>query len=378
MVLPLIFAFQIGSPVSGACHEAITLAGSTGAHFPDPSAAPSPTENQARALEDLPFDLPADRHDVWTMTLVIGVRSNDVHDNALSDVAALISIHDDPADQPAHCLRKPEDDGNDGDVAAIASCRAFILDELTKGGLLADTIETTATEPVAVFLAFRGRVVIGLPKFAYHLGRAIHALEDGYAHQMRDPMTGHVRSVMNWIDYITSDHYDPAIDGYMHLSKVDDCRRDEEYEVLRVHHATEAVTALIAAVADDTGGAAGRATRVGTALDAAFTLDPGCTAAGALNVYATVAYTWYDGRCFTLYSRGEIGSSTILFELVGVDKYHTGLYVGGSLLGVSFKRSERWRLTLDPSHFAMPAPQLSGVPFYYRQYRISVGAEYRF
>jgi hypothetical protein len=36
------------------------------------------------------------------------------------------------------------------------------------------------------------------------------------------------------------------------------------------------------------------------------------------------------------------------------------------------------RLTIDPSHFAMPTPQLSGLPFYYRQHRITVGVEYRF
>lgn len=34
-------------------------------------------------------------------------------------------------------------------------------------------------------------------------------------------------------------------------------------------------------------------------------------------------------------------------------------------------------LTLDPSDFAMPAPQLTGFPFYYRQYRISVGLTWR-
>jgi hypothetical protein len=34
-------------------------------------------------------------------------------------------------------------------------------------------------------------------------------------------------------------------------------------------------------------------------------------------------------------------------------------------------------LTFDPSHFAMPMPQLFGFPFYYRQYRITLGLEWR-
>lgn len=496
MILPLIFAFQIGSPISGACHEAITLAASSQTGFPDPAAAPHPTENQARALEDLTFDLPADHRDVWSMTLVIGVRSNDIGDHAPSDLSDLVAIHNDPDDQPAHCLRGPSDDGPDGDVAAIASCRAFILDELSRGGLLADTIDTEATEPVAVFLAFRGRVVLDLPRYAYHLGRAVHALEDSYAHMMRDPVTGHVRSVLNWIDFVTSDHYDSVVDGYEHLSKIDDCRRSEPYEVLRVQHATEAVTALLEAL--KTPDAATRSLAVNAALDGHLILDPGCTVAnhwcnatepaeendgcnvghgaglalafallgltrrtrrreanrgsipvalrvfvlfasirvlehrahaepyldgrfgaaldrtalagsigagqrydrwsggielewnpwlsldagraapGALNAYATVAHVWYAGPCFELYSRAELGTSTILMELVGVDKFHTGLYAGGSLLGISFKHDDHWRFTFDPSHFAMPTPQLTGVPFYYRQYRITVGAEYRF
>jgi hypothetical protein len=101
-------------------------------------------------------------------------------------------------------------------------------------------------------------------------------------------------------------------------------------------------------------------------------------ARGALNIYATVTRTWYASRTLSIYSRAELGSSTLLFELVGVDKYSTGLYFGGSLLGVRIPIRRCWAITVDPSHVAIPTPQLSAeLPFYYRQYRISVGVDFR-
>ena len=65
----------------------------------------------------------------------------------------------------------------------------------------------------------------------------------------------------------------------------------------------------------------------------------------------------------------------MLIDLVGVDRGNTGLYLGASLLGVSLRLGEHTRLTLDPSHLSVPMPQLTGFPFYYRQYRVSVGLE---
>ncbi|MDX2087207.1 MAG: hypothetical protein SFX73_05130, partial [Kofleriaceae bacterium] len=82
------------------------------------------------------------------------------------------------------------------------------------------------------------------------------------------------------------------------------------------------------------------------------------------------------GSGFTLYSRAVVGACLLLFELVGVDRYSTGLYLGGSLLGVRVPLAPPTAVTFDPSHFAMPVPQLTGFPFYYRQYRVSVGLEW--
>src|SRR5204863_1700305 len=69
-----------------------------------------------------------------------------------------------------------------------------------------------------------------------------------------------------------------------------------------------------------------------------FSLDTSRAREGSLNIYATLARRWYDDDRFTLYSRAELGTSTVLFDLVGVDEYQTGVYLGGALLGVSLKK----------------------------------------
>ena len=94
-----------------------------------------------------------------------------------------------------------------------------------------------------------------------------------------------------------------------------------------------------------------------------------------MNAYATVARRWYAGTTFDLFSRAEVGSSTMLFQLVGVDRYATGLDLAGVLLGIRVPLGDKTAITFDPSHFVMPIPQLTGFPFYDRQYWISVGLE---
>lgn len=499
-------AFQIETPITYGCHEKVTVEARRAAGFPDGAQAPAPTDEQRRVADDLTFTLPADDGDLWTMTLLVGLRSNDIKDFQIIDPAALVEIHDDPLDQPAHCIRRIEDDFEAGDASALAACRDFILGELATGRFFADAIDTTTLERVPLYLAFRHKVEVELPRFAYRLGRAVHALEDGYAHTIRNPTTGEVRHVNNWIDYSTNDDYDPARDGFQHLATIDDCLRNTDVERYHLQFARDAVTDLLTALREPAVDGDERRLRVEAALDRAFAIEPGCTFAnrycnageldelptgcaaapgaglpvalvvlgllglagvrrrrracaglavaalgalalisstavaapstttpdkplvwhgdfrfgaaldhaalaftggvgldrynwtfglavewnpwfsldtsrarkGALNVYGTLARRWYDDERFTLYSRAELGTSTILFDLVGVDQYDTGIYLGGSLLGVAIKKRHGLRMTLDPSHFAMPIPRPSGLPFYWRQYRVAIGLEFRF
>lgn len=474
-------AFQIESPVTAACHEELTARAVEHAAFPDVTQAPRGTEDQRRAMNDLTFSLP--HRDVWTLALLFGVRSNDVRDFAPKDLSALSAVHNDPADQPAHCMRGPQHDGPDGDIAALAACRAFILGELAVGGLLEESIDLASSEKVSVFLAIRGRVSIDLPRFAYRLGRALHAVQDGYTHVFRaSDETGAITHVLNWVDFIDDD-YDVTRDGYHHIAPLDDCRRDDSLANRRRLRAIDASTLLLAAIGDP---APGRRARVEAVLDAILARVPGCErandycnaielgeedsygctvaggsvllgvlvlgfvvvrrraaivlvfviapasaradlrwhfdarggassdeaalassigigadyrvwtasvnvewnpwisidaeriTAGSINAYATLSRRWYARPELAIYSRAELGTSTILFELVGIDRYKTGIYYGGVLVGLRIPLSRCVDFTFDPSHLAMPTPSLfSGFPFYYGQWRVTLGIEAR-
>lgn len=513
-------AFEIFTPVSEGCHEEVTLAAAVRTGFPALAQAPAATEDQRRAMNDLVFDLP-DR-DPWSLALYIGVRSNDLRDNAPTDLSALFHVHDDPADQPAHCLRRPEDDGAQGDVGALAACRAFIVGELEAGGLLEDTLDLTSVEPVRSFFKFRGVYEIALPRFAYRLGRAAHTVQDAYTHTMRDADTGAVRHVLNWVDAFRGAAYAEAQDGYLHLSALDDCRRTDTHQRSRIDRSIDATTRLFAAVADP---APGRRARVIAAVDAALVLMPGCDATnrycdapelaeskdirsfgcvttprdgalvvaalalllvvggrprrrpgmaamvlalatwsveahaqqppppravvptgpesaalavkdasdrwhtdhwhfdaraggsiddagiagmigigrtqgrwtagflaewnpwfsydqiavrpGVFNAYLTLSYRWFQGNRLSIATRIEAGTSTMLFELLGLDRFTTGLYVGGALATIRIPISPCVAVTFDPIHVALPTPRPFGLPFYYKQYRVTFGLEVR-
>ncbi|HEY5947133.1 MAG TPA: hypothetical protein VIV40_16635, partial [Kofleriaceae bacterium] len=517
-------AFEVETALSNPCHEEMSMEAADAAKFPAFASAPAATEDQRRAMDDLIFTLP--HRDVWTLAYLIGVRSNDLKDRAPSDISSLILIHDDPAGQDAHCIRREVDDGAAGDVGALGACRAFILRELEAGGLLDDELDLATNEPVSTYLKFRGRITIALPRFAYHLGRAIHAVEDGYSHAMRNPDTGNVRHVLNWIDaFGKSGAYEESRDGYPHLSSVDDCRRSDTVQVARLEHARGAASAILAAIAAP---GAARRVRVEAAVDAALVLEPGCTIdnqycnapeleeptdvrsfgcatgggglamivvagivfilvrsrrrraplalcvllaarsvvhaqpadpqasatsatagestspeeaappkdlpakvqdtsdvlrwhfdarggaswddpgasiaagigvdykrwtfgllgewnpwfslddvgssrVGVANLFGTAAFRWYHSSKIAMATRIEVGSSTMLFELVGIDKFTTGIYLGGTLTTVRFPLGPNASLTFDPIHFALPAPRPFGLPFYYKQYRVTVG-----
>jgi len=529
-------AFEISSPITKPCHEEITEDAARSAVFPDFAAAPAPTEDQRRAMADLVFNLPEDN--VWMLALLIGVRSNDVEDRQPTDLSSLIHIHDDPEKQDEHCIRRQQDDGSAGDVGALAACRDFIIGELETGGLLAEQLDLAATEQVSSFFKFRGKYTIALPTFAYRLGRALHAVEDSYAHSMRDPESGNVRHVLNYIDAFGSSDYDEAIDGYQHLSSLDDCRRTDDVQVARVAHARDNVAAILAAIADP---APDRRARVEAAVDAALVLTLNCTPdnnyceapelaepkgartfgcqvagasslavvaalafllatrrrskarvagslsllalilaptlvraqpepaepaqpaqpaetpmvpdpehqkppedttpakdapavvqdrssfarwhfdarlggawddaaagaalgisvdykkwsfgvfgewnpffsfdevgsvrAGVANGFLATSYRWYHSDKISLSTRLELGTSVMLFDLLGIDKYTTGIYFGGSLTSVRFPISKGAAFTFDPIHFAAPTPRPFGIPFYYKQYRVTVGLE---
>jgi len=98
---------------------------------------------------------------------------------------------------------------------------------------------------------------------------------------------------------------------------------------------------------------------------------------GSFNAYASVIHRWTDaGRRFDLRTSLRVGSSTELTALFGVPLGSTGVYVGGSILGVELRLSKSLSLVIDPGEIAFPVPQLQATPFGYRQYRVMVGLQW--
>jgi MYXO-CTERM domain-containing protein len=98
--------------------------------------------------------------------------------------------------------------------------------------------------------------------------------------------------------------------------------------------------------------------------------------AGAFNGYGTVIFRLplaYEQ--FNLRTTANLGVSRMLIDLYGAPKGSTGIYAGFSPLGLEWKMSRMFFLIINPLNFAMPTPQLKGVPFSYSQYRVTIGLE---
>lgn len=98
---------------------------------------------------------------------------------------------------------------------------------------------------------------------------------------------------------------------------------------------------------------------------------------GVLNGYATIIYRMplaYEK--FNLRSTLNLGTSYLLFDLFGASQGSLGLYGGISPLGIEWKFSRRFHLISNPLNFALPVPQLDGIPLTYPQYRFSIGLEF--
>jgi hypothetical protein len=531
-------AFEIDTSYTSGCHERVTADAIAGAGWPDGEEPPPPTETDERIIDDVPFGLPSD--DPWTLALLIGVRNNDIGGSNPFDLPALTKIHNDPSRQSEHCLRRIEDDGEAGDGTALAACRDFILGELALALGDGDEIDMTATVAVETYLTFRGRIELDLAAYPFHLGRAVHALEDSYTHTFRDPETEAVRSVLNWIEGNLGGS-DPARDGHPHISGLDQCDQDD---AVRVDPATAAATELMAAMADPDGGRTGRLERAAEVLDRHTVQQPGCTvdndwcdtpeaslststcavagggsalgaallllllvagrarvlalalailfasapaaaqesappggqesvpaageetppptgedaadqkndpstasteralkheekviedlpdtvarnwgaavsaggafdrgammvsggvrwnpwrtlgigldleynpwfsisaaevAPGAASLYIPVIWRLKHFGTWELRSTAYVGATMILFDLVGVDRYSIGPFVGWNPLGLALPLGPDFKLVVKPGDIAVSAPQMTGIPFYYHQYRFTVGLEW--
>ncbi|MCA2978026.1 MAG: hypothetical protein INH41_25890 [Myxococcaceae bacterium] len=267
-------AFSVATAATAGCHERITLeaAAAAGEH---PTRAVTRDDRALHAA--LPFFVP-EPWDRATLALLVGVREPDFRGAAAHDLVALAAVHLSPTHQHEHCLRGPVDDGGDGDATALARCSRFIEHEVE----LALRAGPDDLESVTVALTVGARPVSVLSR-PYRLGRALHALQDSFAHGLRDEGFGRVRALLNYVDPLLAAPYQLDRDGHPHVSALDACG-GAHLTPLAVA-ARDASRDLLAAVAVDTPGDLHRAA-VHRALAQHLRHEPACEGSAAWCVTA--------------------------------------------------------------------------------------------
>jgi hypothetical protein len=316
------FAFTCETPFSGGCHEQLTADALRTAGWPNSESAPAITSADNILLKNLLFHPPSDLHDRWTTAMLIGVRHTDFAGHRPTSPDLLAAIHNDIEGQGAHCLRSPEDDGVTGNATAANACRAYIMKEVENAIGPSDAIDLTDTVNIKVSLKYE-ETTLALSRFAFHMGHALHALQDSFTHTFRHPANPKlILSFFNYVDPAFKNDYSPEVDGHKHSSAFDTCEPGQN--LFRVEQATTASVELLLA-AGSAGTRSERFVQVHDVLDAWLTpttesCEPSNGYCGVMNDDGTmiedlaVAESAFDGAGCHLRPNGT--STAPLFALL--------------------------------------------------------------
>ncbi len=121
------------------------------------------------------------------------------------------------------------------------------------------------------------------------------------------------------------------------------------------------------------------AERFGLGVDVEFNpwvdLVSGTFAPGVVSVVGSGFWRLVRLEGVELRTTVHLGGSVLLFDAVGAPAGSLGAYVGLSALNATFALRPGLWLEVKPD-VVVPIPQLRGVPFAYRQYRMTVGLEW--
>jgi hypothetical protein len=277
-------AYAISSAITTGCHERITQqALRTIRSQLQTAPAVTPDSNDLALVDDLPFDLDDDMHDLAAATFLVGVRDNDLKGKGASDVDALATIHGNPENQREHCLRAIDDDEPDGSTRALEACKAFIRERIADAlqGLDANGVpDPNSRADIDVTLGLRGRVTASLPRYWVSMGQAIHTIEDSFAHTFRTDDRMRVRTVLNWIEYVDNDEVESR-DGPVHRSGLDQCDNLDDLRSRNYGVATQAAIDLMHATLDPTLSHDAKLAAVDAVLVKYLSYEPGCTDANS-------------------------------------------------------------------------------------------------
>lgn len=284
-------AYTIQSEATKGCHELVTREAweATERELPETTAPLRSSGDDEALMNDLDFDLPKSHRNIGFVTLILGVRDNDVKQHGPNDLKNLSPVASDPKLQPEHCLRAPDQDEPNGSRDAVTACRDYIRGQLVAAldGLDAQGRPDPAVrEKLSVSLAIRSTIDVSVPSFFLHAGRGLHALEDSFTHTFRNPDDlGKIRVVLNFVEY-SEGHLDEARDGPAHRSEMDQCDDADELRTERHRLAVEAGNHALSALLDPALSRSAKEQAIDRVLDDYVTYDT--------KAHCTAANDWCD------------------------------------------------------------------------------------
>jgi len=232
-------AFTIASGFSESCHETLGLA-AVAILFDglpiDNVTVPSDGlwRDVAAQLESAVLDSAGlaaataltDPQKFVLYSVVVGIRAPDTGGHSVVNLDALRRAQIDPSpdSQHLHCLRAPAEDGFVGDVSVLAGSEALIRAAIADAAAAARGGRANMNAPL--YLDFYGQLEVEVDAPSYLIGRAMHTLQDCYAHTLRSGDARTAFSVLNYIEAVEG-RLDEARDGMAHSDTLDDCRRSE-------------------------------------------------------------------------------------------------------------------------------------------------------
>ncbi len=268
-------AYTVQSGFTKSCHERISLpalqfylfsmAAVHDIALPGDDVWRGATDDVAEATFDAEGELKRlledERLEFAAVSLLVGLREPDTNGYSVSDLDAIRSAHGDesPAAQYAHALRASSDEGRDGDLQALAGAREAIRQDLSEMARLLGERGSDQVIERPLYVEHYGRIDVPVWGPAYHLGLALHVLQDSFSHTIRTEDGVHVLHVLNYVDAFRGP-VDEPIDGLAHSTAMDQCDRTENEE--HVLQASDRSVALVAAAVKLAQGDGGQAVEV--------------------------------------------------------------------------------------------------------------------
>ncbi|MBN2531127.1 MAG: hypothetical protein JXR76_32380 [Deltaproteobacteria bacterium] len=228
-------AYYIDTGVSDPCHEKMTAEMLLNflEKYPDVAMdIPLPESNLWEMYADAIFEKfqfpklhPSQKY--FISSLLIGTRWPDEHGRSVTSLASLYDTHGDPDDQQEHFLRRLEHDFDTGNVVAMSAAKDFIHARIDKAFALMSKPKNQQIVSITEYVEFYGQISLRLWGPAYHVGVAIHTLQDSFSHTVRTDDLHRIVHVMNFLDAVTDDD-DIHRDGLAHSFGMDECSARNE------------------------------------------------------------------------------------------------------------------------------------------------------